>query len=123
MTLFGTHGPRHFPCPVCGEGLDVRIDKRNKRYVICDTCGVQLFVRLAAGIRRFEQLVEKADFQNVWQRLAELEQRYQVQCPKCRKKFWVTPALTATSWFDGSFIGYRCPEEGCDGIAKPVEEE
>lgn len=123
MTLFEEHRNGHFPCPVCGEGLDVRTQKRGKPYVICDRCGVQLFVRLEAGIRKFQELVEKAQFENVWQRLAELEERYQLQCPKCRKVFWVSPQLIATSWFDGSFNGYRCPEEGCDGVAKPEEEK
>lgn len=97
-------------------------DKRGKRYVICNRCGVQLFVRLAAGIERFEQLIQRADFQNVWERLSELEGRYKMQCPKCRKAFWASPRLIATSWFDGRFTGYRCQEEDCDGVAKPVEE-
>ena len=123
MTLFEKHTKAHFPCPVCGEGLDVRTNKRSKPYVICNRCGVQLFVRLEAGIRKFRELVERADFQNVWERLAELERRNKTQCPKCRKTFWVSPDLVATSWFDGRFTGYRCPEEGCEGVVKPMEEK
>ncbi|HKF52287.1 MAG TPA: hypothetical protein VKB26_08235 [Candidatus Acidoferrales bacterium] len=123
MTLFDKPMEGHFPCPVCGEGLDVRTNKRNKPYVVCNRCGVQLFIRVEAGIRRFHELVERADFQNIWERLAELEGRYKLQCPKCRKSFWVSPDLIATSWFDGRFIGYRCPEEGCDGAAKPQKEK
>lgn len=123
MPLLEQPAKPHFPCPVCGEGLDVRINKKHKPYVVCNRCGVQLFVRIEAGIRKFYQLVEKADFQNVWQRLAELEKRYIAQCPKCRKRFWVTTASIATSWFDGRFMGYGCPEEGCGGTAIPEEEK
>lgn len=120
--LFEPKRKPHFPCPVCGEGLDVRTQKRGKPYVICNRCGVQLFIRLEAGIRKFHELVERADFQNIWQRLAELEGRYKVECPKCRKAFWINSKLIATSWFDGRFIGYRCPEEGCDAVVRPIEE-
>lgn len=121
--LFEKHSNSRFPCPVCGEGLDVRTQKRGKPYVICNRCGVQLFIRLEAGIRKFRELVERADFQNIWERLADLEQRYKIECPKCRKAFWVNASQIATSWFDGRFTGYRCPEEDCDAIVRPPEEK
>lgn len=110
---------RLFPCCVCGEAREVRMTKKGKPYMICDPCGVQMFVRVETGIRRFEQLVADADENNVWKRLAELQQRYQFQCPKCRKKFWLTPELIKTSWASGKLEGYRCPDPGCGGIAKP----
>ena len=52
-----------------------------------------------------------------WKRLEELQRRYQKKCPKCGKEFWITPEQIKTSWMDGSFVGYRCPERGCDGMA------
>ena len=110
---------RLFPCCVCGEAREVRTTKKGKPYMICDPCGVQMFVRVETGIRRFEQLVADADANNIWKRLAELQQRYQFQCPKCRKKFWLTPELIKTSWASGKLEGYRCPDPGCGGIAKP----
>ena len=110
---------RLFPCCVCGEAREVRTTKKSKPYMICDPCGVQMFVRVETGIRRFEQLVADADENNIWKRLAELQQRYQFQCPKCRKKFWLTPELIKTSWASGKLEGYRCPDPGCGGIAKP----
>jgi transcription elongation factor Elf1 len=110
---------RLFPCCVCGEAREVRTTKKGKPYMICDPCGVQMFVRVETGIRRFEQLVADADENNIWKRLAELQQRYQFQCPKCRKKFWLTPELIKTSWASGKLEGYRCPDPGCGGIAKP----
>ena len=78
-----------------------------------------MFVRVETGIRRFEQLVADADGNNIWKRLAELQRRYQFECPKCRKKFWLTPELIKTSWASGKLEGYRCPDPGCGGIAKP----
>ena len=110
---------RLFPCCVCGESREVRTTKKGKPYMICDPCGVQMFVRVETGIRRFEQLVADADENHIWKRLAELPQRYQFQCPKCRKKFWLTPELIKTSWASGKLEGYRCPDPGCGGIAKP----
>ena len=110
---------RLFPCCVCGEAREVRTTKKGKPYMICDPCGVQMFVRVETGIRRFEQLVADADENNIWKRLAELQQRYQFHCPKCRKKFWLTPELIQTSWASGKLEGYRCPDPGCGGIAKP----
>jgi transcription elongation factor Elf1 len=110
---------RLFPCCVCGEAREVRTTKKGKPYMICDPCGVQMFVRVETGIRRFEQLVADADENHIWKRLAELQQRYQFQCPKCRKKFWLTPELIKTSWASGKLEGYRCPDPGCGGIAKP----
>jgi hypothetical protein len=46
-----------FPCPVCLRLLDVRTSKRKKPYVICSTCGVQMFIRERAGIEAFDALV------------------------------------------------------------------
>lgn len=110
---------KRFPCPLCTEGLDIRQSKKGKPYVVCNACGVQLFVRNEAGIRRFEQLISAAAEDNVWERILELKSRYQKKCPECGKKFWVTEDSIATSWINGSFSGFRCPEEGCEGLAKP----
>lgn len=110
---------RLFPCCVCGEAREVGTTKKDKPYLICDPCGVQVFVRGKAGIRRFEELVADAAGNNVWKRLAELQQRYQFECPKCRKKFWLTPKLIKTNWANGKVEGYRCPDSACGGIAKP----
>ena len=110
---------RLFPCCVCGGAREVRTTKKGKPYMICDPCGVQMFVRVETGIRRFEQLIANADENNIWKRLAELEQRYQFECPKCRKKFWLTPELIKTNWANGKLEGYRCPDSACGGLAKP----
>lgn len=116
--------PTHlFPCPLCGEGLDVRESKRGKPYVVCNRCGVQMFVRVASGIRKFEKLVADAEAANIWEKLRTLESKYQRKCPKCGKAFWTRDDLIATNWFDGSFVGYRCPEPDCDGITKLEEQK
>ena len=79
------------------------------------------FVRVETGIRRFEQLVADADENNIWKRLAELQHRYQFDCPRCGQKFWLTTELIKTSWASGKLEGYRCPDPECGGIAKPVK--
>jgi ssDNA-binding Zn-finger/Zn-ribbon topoisomerase 1 len=98
------------------EGLDVRQTKKKKPYVICDPCGVQLFVRSKAGMRSFEQLVSDSEQRNIWTRMDDLRDRYQKTCPECRKSFWIVPDQIKSSWVDGKFEGYRCPERGCNGV-------
>ncbi|MGB6405227.1 MAG: hypothetical protein WBF26_20480 [Candidatus Sulfotelmatobacter sp.] len=107
---------QRFPCPLCGRGLDVRQTKKKKPYVICDPCGVQLFVRSKAGMNVFEELVSDAAQRNIWKRLDDLQSRYRRKCPECKKEFWIIPDQIKTNWMNGSFEGYRCPERGCDGV-------
>ena len=105
-----------FPCPVCLRPLDVRTSKRKKPYVICSPCGVQMFIRERAGIEAFEALVEQGRKDNVLARVAELERRCRLQCPKCGKSFWLGPELIITNRLTGSVTGYRCPQTNCRGI-------
>ncbi len=109
---------RIFPCPICATGLDVRIAKTKKPYVICDGCGMQMFVRVRSGIKQFEKLVQNARDRDIWSRLREMEQRYRLKCPKCGTWFWASEDLIETSVVNGSFKGYRCPNDECDGVAK-----
>jgi hypothetical protein len=54
------------PCFLCGSDLQIRTDKNDKRYFICDHCGIQAFVRKEAGILRLEKLLQNLrarDFQ------------------------------------------------------------
>ena len=109
---------RAFPCPVCNTPLDVRASKKDKPYVVCDYCGVQMFVRNPAGIRAFNRQVESADRKGTWETISEMERRYRKQCPKCGRKFWVEKKLIKTSDLDGSFRGFRCPENDCGAIVR-----
>ena len=43
---------KKFPCPICGEKLDIRTDKKEKPYMVCEPCGVQVFVRNRRGIEK-----------------------------------------------------------------------
>jgi DNA-directed RNA polymerase subunit RPC12/RpoP len=122
-SLKASSNRRLFPCPLCARGLDIRETKKNKPYVICDPCGLQLFVRNETGMGMFERLVSGAEQGNIWARLEELQHQYQKKCPKCGRRFWIHPDRIKTNWMDGSFEGYHCPERGCDGVAKWQEEE
>ena len=116
-------GKRQFPCPVCTGRLDVRESKKSKPYVVCDYCGIQMFVRNPAGIRAFNQQVDSANTKDVWETMAKMERRYRKRCPECRRNFWIQPSQIETSWFDGKFIGFRCPEEGCEGVVEAGGED
>ncbi len=111
-----------FPCPVCAGTREVRITKKNKPYITCDPCGVQLFVRGPVGIDAFNRLTDRPGAQGLWARLQEMEQRYYLQCPKCGSRFWIDPNLIKTSMFDGSLQGFRCPQKTCAAIV-PWENE
>lgn len=104
-------GSNRFPCPLCGSGLDVRASKKKKPYVICDPCGVQMFVRNGAGISKLEKLVAAANKRKNQEQREDLQNRYRKKCPQCDKLFWISEKLIVTSWLDGSFTGYRCPRE------------
>jgi hypothetical protein len=110
-----------FPCPVCLKPLDVRSSKRKKPYVICSPCGVQMFIRERAGIEGFERLVEQGLQTDVLMRIGQLEQRYRLKCPECKKSFWAAPELLGTNWFNTKATGYRCPEKNCQGVV-PIGE-
>jgi len=111
-----------FPCPICLKPLDVRTSKRNKPYVICAPCGVQMFIRERAGIAAFEGLVERGRKDNVLGRLAHLEQHYRLKCPECEKSFWANPELLVVKPLTGKVAGYRCPEKNCRAIV-PIGEQ
>lgn len=45
------------PCFLCGKASELRAGRNGKRYFICDPCGVQCFIRRAAGLERLDRLV------------------------------------------------------------------
>ena len=111
-----------FPCPLCTIGLEVRESKKDKPYVVCDSCGVQLFVRLPHGISRFRELIANAGQRNIWQTVEELKKQYRKTGPECGREFWIHESKKSTSWFDGEFVGYKCPASRCKGVVKVAEE-
>jgi predicted RNA-binding Zn-ribbon protein involved in translation (DUF1610 family) len=112
---FHVNKPR-FPCPVCMEAREVRVTKKKKPYVVCDPCGIQLFVRGSAGIEAFTKLVEQSAKDDLWTRLLKMERMYRLKCPKCGSRFWAGPEQIKTSLFDGSFKGFACP--GCGTLVE-----
>ena len=47
-----------FPCPVCGMILPLEITQKQKPYCTCNLCGIQLFFRGKAGIKRLHALLQ-----------------------------------------------------------------
>jgi len=106
-------GNQMFPCPVCTGPREVKQTKKRKPYLVCDPCGVQVFVRGPSGIAEFNRLIERAQGQGLLIRMKEMEQRYHLTCSECGSRFWIEPELVETSIFDGSLRGFRCPEKKC----------
>jgi hypothetical protein len=50
--LFG----KEFPCFLCGTGLSILVSKTRKPYFICNSCGIQSFVRGKEGISRLRTM-------------------------------------------------------------------
>ena len=53
------------PCFLCGEEIPVKTDKNQKRYLICNPCGAQIFIRRKEGMEKLEELISilnKQDF-------------------------------------------------------------
>jgi hypothetical protein len=111
--MFELNGKKMFPCPVCMDPREVRITKKRKPYIICDPCGIQLFVRGPAGIAALNRLCERGEIKDLWTRFDEMEWRYHLKCPACGCHFWIEPELAKTSLFDGSLQGFRCPAKDC----------
>lgn len=59
MTLL--NGKQMFPCPVCTDPREVRQTKKGKPYLVCDPCGIQIFIRGPAGVTAFNRLADQAD--------------------------------------------------------------
>jgi predicted nucleic-acid-binding Zn-ribbon protein len=115
MASFFDVDQKLFPCPICLESRPVSLSKKGKPYIVCNKCGVQLFVRNNSGIRQLESMIDKAESHGTMAEKLDLEERYRRECPKCRNKFWVRDDLIATSILNGKFLGYRCPE--CNEVA------
>lgn len=111
--MAGQDGKWMFPCPVCTQAREVRVTKKDKPYVICDPCGVQIFVRGPGGIAEFKRLLERTNSESFLTRLQEMERRYRLTCPECGYEFWAEPKLIKTSLFDGTLKGLRCPNKNC----------
>jgi len=45
------------PCFLCGNQLEIRNSKREKPYIVCDPCGVQIFIRRKEGINLLKGLL------------------------------------------------------------------
>jgi len=52
---------KKFNCPICDVNKEIRLTSRvgkdPKPYIVCDPCGVQLFVRKEKGIRKLNEKV------------------------------------------------------------------
>lgn len=116
------NGKQMFPCPVCTQPREVRVTKKGKPYLVCDPCGVQVFIRGPAGIAEFDRLCEQACPEGIVPRLQEMGRRYRLICPECGKPFWIEPKLVKTGMLDGTFKGFKCPQERCKAIV-PWEEK
>src|SRR5262245_27215123 len=43
------------PCPTCLKQLEQKLTRKEKPYFVCESCGVQVFVRFQEGIERLKR--------------------------------------------------------------------
>ena len=48
---------KYFPCPICNKKLLVKFTKKSKPYIICNSCGIQMFIRNKEGINKFYEIL------------------------------------------------------------------
>lgn len=48
---------KYFPCPICKKKQTIKYTKKFKPYIICNSCGVQLFIRNKEGIEKFMRMI------------------------------------------------------------------
>lgn len=53
-----------FPCPLCNLRLEIRRSKNRKPYCVCNSCGLQLFIRGKKGIEKLKALSEDLALSN-----------------------------------------------------------
>ena len=53
----GGENEQFFPCQLCGEMILIKYSIKNKPYYTCNECGVQVFIRGAKGINKFQTLI------------------------------------------------------------------
>ena len=58
VTLGKKDKRKYFPCPLCDNNKLVKYSKKLKPYIVCNSCGVQLFVRNKEG----EEILNKRIF-------------------------------------------------------------
>ena len=51
--------PRVLACFLCAEDLPLRRSRTEKPYCVCNSCGLQIFVRGQAGIARLREITDK----------------------------------------------------------------
>ena len=85
--MLGPINKTMFPCPVCTAPREVLMTKKDKPYLTCDPCGVQVFVRGPAGIREFTRLVQATSDESLLSRLSHIDRQYRLTCPDCGNKF------------------------------------
>ena len=56
------------PCWLCGDPVQVKFSRKDKPYLICDSCGVQTFIRygkaedlLIAKVRQYRKAVNDGE--------------------------------------------------------------
>jgi hypothetical protein len=45
------------PCFLCQQDIEIKSSKRGKPYLVCNSCGIQTFIRGKKGIKLFSDLI------------------------------------------------------------------
>ena len=56
------HGDALLECPLCDRLTQVKIDKTGNPYLVCNFCGVQMFVRYRDGQGRLDRILHTGQY-------------------------------------------------------------
>lgn len=96
------------PCFLCGDLLPIKLTKKDKPVLTCNSCGVQAFIRYPKGIERLNALAENR---------ASLKDNY-VLCRECDLAVRRTPEKIRR--FLVGRAGIYCP--GCGSLLLKASE-
>lgn len=94
--------PVTLPCPTCHKELEQRESRKSKPYFVCESCGVQVFIRYQKGIERLSQATASKSL---------VLDEY-VICRKCQVAVEKSKKKVAGGLFQRA--GIYCPS--CDGL-------
>lgn len=72
-----------YPCPTCSQFREIKFSINGKPYLVCNSCGVQLFIRGKNGIKKLEEnhsqiiKIKKPDISSIYN-LIEIQKELEI---------------------------------------------
>jgi predicted RNA-binding Zn-ribbon protein involved in translation (DUF1610 family) len=100
------------------QSLEKQLSQTERNYEVARGAHFEL-AQIKRQLRDKDQrsTKEQRSIRNLEKGIVELEALVHRICPECGKEFQIREDLIKTSWVNGRFQGFKCPQTGCRGIA------